>query len=442
MKANFYLSASAKARFGTGMLMYFAQGIPTGLLAIAMPAWLASQGADALEIASYLAVISLPWAFKLLSGPLMDRYQYPAMGRRRPWVLAAQLGLAFSLFCLAIIEDPIKQLGLLMTFGVLVNIFAATQDVAVDGMAIELVPESEQGRLNAFMIFGKAIGWAGSSALSGILLVNWGLPVTALLAAVCSAVIFFFCLLVREREGEKLLPWGKGEAARSSIRTTSFSSLFTGIRDVLWSRISLIVIAIVFSDGLVGGYGNALTPIAAINLFGFTTEEWSQLAASMGLVGAVASLGLGPLIDRFGAKRMLVFVIMLVAVHAFTLAATQHYWEDTTYVRVMMSIWVLLGPITMVCVIALAMAICSAQVSATQFAIYMSIANLGASLGSASYGLVAERTSFAQSLVLMGSMTLITLAVVLFYRSHRVSAAHSPVVAAAVVSGDDSRTQE
>ena len=82
------------------------------------------------------------------------------------------------------------------------------------------------------------------------------------------------------------------------------------------------------------------------------------------------------------------------------------------------------------------------QVSATQFAIYMSIANLGASLGSASYGLVAERTSFVQSLVLMGSMTLITLAIVLFYRSHRVSAAHSPAVAAAVVTGDDSRTQE
>jgi len=79
----------------------------------------------------------------------------------------------------------------------------------------------------------------------------------------------------------------------------------------------------------------------------------------------------------------------------------------------MMSIWVLLGPITMVCVIAIAMAICSAQVPATQFAIYMSIANLGASLGSASYGLVAERTSFIQSLVLIGSMTLINLAIVL-----------------------------
>ena len=162
----------------------------------------------------------------------------------------------------------------------------------------------------------------------------------------------------------------------------------------------------------------------------------------MGLVGALASLGLGPLIDRFGAKRMLVFVIMLVAAHTFTLAATQHYWEDTTYVRVMMSIWVLLGPITMVCVIALAMAICSAQVSATQFAIYMSIANLGASLGSAAYGLVAESTSFVQSFVLMGSMTLATLVVVLFYRSQAFGGASAPAVATTAVTGDDSRTQE
>ena len=442
MKADLYLSVSARARFGTGTLMYFAQGIPTGLLAVAMPAWLASQGADALEIASYLAVISLPWAFKLLSGPLMDRYQYPAMGRRRPWVLAAQLGLALSLLCLAVIEDPISQIGLLMACGVVVNIFAATQDVAVDGMAIELVPETEQGRLNAFMIFGKAMGWAASSAVSGIVLVSWGLAAAAVLAAICSGIIFFCFLLVREREGERLLPWSKGAASGSTVRNTSFSSLFTGIRDVLWSRLSLIVIAIVFSDGLVSGYGNALTPIAAIKLFGFTTEQWSQLAASMGLVGALASLGLGPLIDRFGAKRMLVFVIMLVAAHTFTLAATQHYWEDTTYVRVMMSIWVLLGPITMVCVIALAMAICSAQVSATQFAIYMSIANLGASLGSATYGLVAESTSFVQSFVLMGSMTLATLVVVLFYRSQAFGGASAPAVATTAVTGDDSRTQE
>ena len=78
---------SSRIRYFTGAMMYFAQGIPRGLLSIAIPAWLASQDISAGEIASYLAVIILPWVFKLVTGPFMDRFQYPAMGRRRPWVL-------------------------------------------------------------------------------------------------------------------------------------------------------------------------------------------------------------------------------------------------------------------------------------------------------------------------------------------------------------------
>jgi MFS transporter, PAT family, beta-lactamase induction signal transducer AmpG len=110
--------------------------------------------------------------------------------------------------------------------------------------------------------------------------------------------------MVREREGDRLLPWSEGEPGSSPATNCSYSGLFGGIRAVLLSRISLVVITIMFLDGLIGGYGSVLTPLAAINLFGFTTPEWSNLVATMGLLGAVAAFGLGPLIDRFGAKRM------------------------------------------------------------------------------------------------------------------------------------------
>ena len=167
-----YLSESSAVRYASGASLYFAQGIPKGLLSVAMPAWLASQGVSTGAIASYLAVIVLPWAFKLLTGPVMDRYGYRPMGNRRPWVLGAQLGLVLSLLGLALVRDPVSQLGLLMTLGVIINSFAATQDVAVDGMAIELVPESEHGRINAYMTCGKAVGWALTAAVSGVLLVK------------------------------------------------------------------------------------------------------------------------------------------------------------------------------------------------------------------------------------------------------------------------------
>ncbi len=87
MVGNFTLANSSRVRYATGAIMYFAQGIPQGLLGIAIPAWLASQGIEASKIASYLAVITLPWAFKLLGGPLMDRFEFLPMGRRRPWVV-------------------------------------------------------------------------------------------------------------------------------------------------------------------------------------------------------------------------------------------------------------------------------------------------------------------------------------------------------------------
>ncbi len=418
MTINWVLAESSRMRYAAGSTMYFAQGIPYGLMNIAVPAWLASQGVGAGAIASFLAVIILPWAFKLLSGPLMDRYQFLAMGRRRPWVLGAQLGMTLSFFCLVLVDDPANQVGLLTVLGLLINVFAATQDVAVDGMAIEVTPVEEQGRLNGFMVFGKAIGWAVTSAITGTMLVTFGLGVTAIAAAAVQAVVLLGFMLTVERRGERRLPWTPGDAMSERRTVNSFANVLKSLNTVLWSRVSLILMTIMLFDGFIHGYGHALMPIAAIKLFGFTTPEWSQLVAVMGLVGAATALALGPMIDRFGAKRMLVLTVSLVAIHAFLLAETQYLWENTTYVRVMLAAWVLLGPVTMVCMIALAMAICSSATSATQFAVYMSLANLGASAGSKTYGVIAEHTSYANAYIILGVITIAMIAII-FFHQHR-----------------------
>ena len=418
MAGTFILADSSRVRYATGAIMYFAQGIPQGLLAIAIPAWLASQDVSAGEIASYLAVISLPWAFKLLGGPIMDRYGFLPMGRRRPWVIAMQLGLSLSLLALMLVERPAEQIGLLMLIGAVINSFAATQDVAVDGMSIDLTPIREQGRLNASMSFGKAIGWSITAAVSGVVLTTWGLKSTAILAATVAGTSLLAILIVIEREGERVLPWTRGMAATVHRAEVSFRAVFSGLNKVLWVRTSMIVMGIMFMDGFIYGYGQALMPIAAVKLFGYTTAQWSQLVAMMGLIGAVLALSVGPMIDRLGAKRMLLLAVSLLAMHAFLLAQTQHLWQDTTYVRVMLSIWVMMLPVVMVSVIALAMAICSSTISATQFAIYMSVANLGHVAGSKIYGMVAENSSYVQSYTLISVFAVVLIVVLLFHRHH------------------------
>jgi PAT family beta-lactamase induction signal transducer AmpG len=420
LTATFVFASNSRVRFLTGAMMYFAQGIPQGLLAIAIPAWLASQGVGAGAIASYLAVIILPWAFKLVTGPFMDHYQFLPMGRRRPWVLGAQLGLSVSLLALMMIEDPANQMGLLMAVGVLINSFAATQDVAVDGLAIDLTPVNEQGRLNAFMGFGKAAGWGVTSAVSGLLLVTFGMQATAIVAAAAAGLILLLFVFVVEREGERKLPWTAGEAKAERRVGESFGAVFSGVNQVLWTRASMVVMAIMVFDGLVNGYGHALMPIAAVNVFGFTTPQWSQLVAVMGFSGAVVALILGPLIDRFGAKRMLILTVSLVGVHALMLAQTQALWQNTVYVRVMLAIWVMMVPVVMVCVIALGMSLCTSGNSATQFAIYMSCANLGYSGGSKMFGMIADRTTYDVTYMLLGVLVATMVIVLLFYRhKHR-----------------------
>ena len=395
--------------------MYFAQGIPAGLLSIAIPAWLASQGVGAGDIGSYLAVIVLPWAFKLVTGPFMDRYMFLPMGRRKPWVLGAQLGLTVAFLGLMLIENPAEQLGLLMIMGMLINSFAATQDVAVDGMSIDLTPVREQGRLNAFMSFGKAAGWSSTAAVSGLLLVTYGIQVTAVIASAISAVALLLFVFVLEHEGERRLPWSRGETRSKRRAGGSFRDVFSGVNQVLWKRASVMVLVIMFCDGLVSGYGHALMPVAAINVFGYTTPQWSQLVAIMGLVGALVALFMGPVIDRFGAKSVLALNLTLVGVHAFLLAQTQFLWQDTTYVRAMLSIWVMMMPVIMVCAIALAMAVCSSRSSATQFAIYMSTANLGYAAGSKLFGVIAESSNYVEIYKLLGALVVVTILVLVFY---------------------------
>jgi PAT family beta-lactamase induction signal transducer AmpG len=386
MAGSFILADSVRIRYATGSIMYFAQGIPQGLLAIAIPVWLASQGVSASDIGSYLAVIVLPWAFKLVTGPLMDRYEFLAMGRRRPWVLGAQLGLSLSLLALMLIERPAEQIGLLMLVGALINSFAATQDVAVDGMSIDLTPVREQGRLNAFMSFGKAIGWASTAAVTGVLLTTFGLAITAVISAAVAALALIVMIVVLEREGERMLPWTAGTAASVHRADTSFGAVFKELNRVLWVRTSLIVMAIMFFDGLVYGYGQALMPIAAVNLF--------------------------------GAKRVLLLAVSLLGLHAFLIAQTQHMWENTLYVRLMLSIWVMMLPVVMVSALALAMAICKSVNSATQFAIYMSVANLGHSAGSKIYGMVADTSTYVQSYTMLSTLFIALIIAILLYRHH------------------------
>ncbi|HOY95320.1 MAG TPA: hypothetical protein PK509_06270, partial [Catalimonadaceae bacterium] len=95
------LSENKSLRYATFVVLYFSQGIPEGITLFGIPAWLAMNGKSAAEIAGFSAVTLLPFSFKILLAPIMEKYVYLPMGRRRPWLLFGQLGILCSLVGLA-----------------------------------------------------------------------------------------------------------------------------------------------------------------------------------------------------------------------------------------------------------------------------------------------------------------------------------------------------
>ena len=97
------LSESSLLRYIAFSILYVAQGIPQGLLWYSIPAWLAMNAKTPGEIGGYIAILGIPWSFKIFNAPFMDRFTYLAMGRRRLWILIGQTGLIISLIFMALI---------------------------------------------------------------------------------------------------------------------------------------------------------------------------------------------------------------------------------------------------------------------------------------------------------------------------------------------------
>ena len=249
------LSQSSVLRYFTFAALYVAQGIPEGLLIYALPAWLAKQGISPAQIGGYVGIIVLPWSFKLINAPIMDRFTYLPMGRRRPWVLTGQMGILTSFFLMSFISDPSSNMLALTIMGFVVMYFGSFQDVAVDGMAIDILPLEQQARANGLMWGSKTAGNAASVALGSILINSYGFSATVMLFSVIVFLIMLIPIFFRERLGEKILPWTKGEPSETAkkMQLHNWKTIFKNLINVFFLPMSFIMGVAVFFNSISRG---------------------------------------------------------------------------------------------------------------------------------------------------------------------------------------------
>lgn len=383
------LSEHRNLRFCVLFLLYVAQGLPFGLIDYGLPVWLVQNGASAAAIGGVLAMIILPWTFKLAYGFIMDRYAFLAMGRRRPWIIVGQFGLVAALVGMAFANPGVQQIGMIAGFAFALGLASAFQDVAVDGLAVDILPADEIERVNGYMFGGQAIGVAAGAAASGYLISYHGLPAAALALAAVIGAILFLVLIVRERPDERLLPWTAGTASQRNLdlHLGAFWPIIRNLFSAMFTRKTLILVPALLAVAAAWGIFLGLAPLFATNILGWEKAVYSGWAGQANLVaGLVCVFFIGAAASLWGARRLFIASALMASACAAAMVALQDHWANPAIFIGAIFVFTALAFLRGVTTGSLAMRLCTPAVAATQFAVFMAILNLGRTIASASLG--------------------------------------------------------
>lgn len=413
------LRDSRRLRLATFGILYAAQGIPDAMVLILFPAYLAASGATAGVIGTFLATAMVPNAAKLVVGPLIDRHAFLPMGRRKPWLMAGQIGIASSFAVLALLDDPVRHAGWFTAGAFAITLATVFQDVATDATAMDLVPPLEQGRANSIMWGSKTLGTAGAASLGAAVLAGFGFAALVLGAAGLLLTVLCFLILVRERPGERLLPWTRGAQSADAFahRLDDWRSIFGELRRALGGRPAQRLVVLSLAIGLMVGMTGALAPLLMIKDFGWEQSDYAQFRSSLKLAAGLAGMLVGSFaIDRLGHRNMLVAALSAIAVANLSLALVFGERGAVAY----LILYEMLLVFTFTTFFAATMSQCAPAIAATQFSVTMVCGNLTMSLGAALLGPIVGAGGAVAMLLIIAAVALGGAAVMAGWRTQPV----------------------
>lgn len=379
-------------RLSTILVLYLAQGIPIGLLEFAIPAWMAANGATAGEVGYVIGMAGIPWSLKFVNGALMDRYTYLPMGRRRAWLIGSQAVMVAALLLCALLVPGPRDAVVLGAIAFVVSLAVVFQDVAADALAVDICDQQERGYAGGIMAGGQSLGIAIAAAVAGLIIFQFGIG--AGYASGAAAILFttVYLVWVRERTGERRLPWSKGVASPDSLamQADNWVELVKGAFRNLFRRDSIIWSAAVFLRGL--GYGTmaVAVPIIAANYAGWNEAQIGAANGTAQLIAAVAAMTLGGwLCSRMGAKPFQIVTFALFALGIVAIALAEPLWDKGWMLWAIAIGWTLLYNMVGTGIGAINMAFCAPKTGATQFSIYMAFVNQGTSFAGFSFALLS-----------------------------------------------------
>ncbi len=407
-------------------LLYLSEGIPFGFSAIALATHLRMSGVGLTEIGLFTASLYAPWGLKWAWAPLVDLIEFKRFGAKRTWIAGAQAAMIGTLG-VVVFFDYSTNIQLLTTLIIIHNIFAATQDVAIDALAIKVLPEHERGLANGFMFgssyLGQAIGGSGALLIAGKFGFALSFPFVLLMLIL---ILVFVTLRLQEPPSETVNKTASHESVLNEILKTLkqfFKELYQGffqsgpgpVAGVIFSLLPFGALAL----GLV--LGSALQ----VDL-GMTENQIAKLTM-LGTIFAATGCVLGGWIsDKIGHRKALGFWYVLTTIPTFFLARQFTGIEGTVGVTIELFFYVSIAysftsGLVQGTSTAVFMDLTSPAVAATQFTGYMALHNFVYTYSSLWQGKYADLHGYAKVLFLDGWIAFVPLLLLPFLKPRKQS---------------------
>ena len=178
--------------------MGFSAGLPLLLTMGVLQAWMKEKNIDLTWI-GMITLVQLPYTWKFIWAPILDRFTPPFLGRRRGWLIVAQLALVLAIVSLGY-SDPVENVILMIVAAVLVAFFSATQDIVIDAYRREDLPDEELGLGSSMYIYGYRLGMLLASGGGLIMADHMPFSMVYLMMAACMLPGILTTLLTPEPE--------------------------------------------------------------------------------------------------------------------------------------------------------------------------------------------------------------------------------------------------
>ena len=404
-------AAYANPRVVALFFLGFAAGLPFLLVFSTLSAWLTEAEVSRATI-GFFSWVGITFSVKVFWAPVVDRLPIPGLtrwlGRRRSWMLLAQLGVMAGLAGMAL-ADPREDLLPIALFAVLVAFSSATQDIGIDAFRIESADPEYQGAMAAMYIFGYRVALlvAGAGALYTAEFAGWSGAYLAMAALMGVGVVTV--LLVREPEHQP-------QPAQAERRALDFIARNGHLPKLLRDAGGWFVAAVVcpFVDFFSRNGKRALLILALVGLYklsditmgvmanpfyldlGYSKTQIAEIAKLFGFGMSLAGTALGGLlVMRFGVQRPLLLGAALVAITNLLFAWLAGIGPSVAGLALVISADNLAGGLATAAFIAWLSGLTSTAYTATQYALFSSLMTLPAKFLGGFSGLVVEAEGYA-----------------------------------------------